>query len=84
MKGKVDIINGAERKMKFFHQNSAYVTYENNLSNNLTVEEYLLIAAHLKMGNKVEIQKKKSTVILQTKINNNKFSFHFLHIRLIT
>ena len=75
MKGKVDIIHGAEREMKFFHQNSAYVTYENNLSNNLTVEEYFLIAAHLKMGNKFEIQKKKSTVIKKklNKKNNNTF-----------
>lgn len=61
MKGKVDV-NGVERKMKYFRQHSAYVTYEDNLSSHLTVEEYFMIAAHLKMGNQVEINKKKSTV----------------------
>ena len=61
VKGRVEV-NGYERQNKTFRKHSAYITYEDNLSGNLTVEEYLLVAAQLKMGNKVEMQKKQSMV----------------------
>ncbi len=55
-------MNGAKRKFKTFRKQSAYVTQQDHLLKNLTVEEYMTAAAHLKLGNKVSAKEKKSTV----------------------
>jgi ATP-binding cassette subfamily G (WHITE) protein 1 len=61
IEGRVDV-NGAKRKFKTFRKQSAYVTQEDHLLKNLTVDEYMTAAAHLKLGNKVSNKEKKSTV----------------------
>ncbi len=59
--GRVDI-NGAERNFKTFRKQSAYVTQQDHLLRNLTVDEYLTAAAHLKLGNTASEKDKKLTV----------------------
>jgi ABC-type multidrug transport system ATPase subunit len=61
IEGRVDV-NGAKRKFKTFRKQSAYVTQQDHLLKNLTVDEYMTAAAHLKLGNKVSDKEKKSTV----------------------
>ncbi|EFX86592.1 ABC protein, subfamily ABCG [Daphnia pulex] len=67
IEGRVDV-NGAKRKFKTFRKQSAYVTQQDHLLKNLTVDEYMTAAAHLKLGNKVSDKEKKSTIeqILKT------------------
>ena len=62
VKGRVDV-NGNERELKSFRKRSAYITQKDHLLTHLSVEEYLTVAAHLKIGNKVANREKKSAVI---------------------
>ncbi|KAI9552420.1 ABC protein [Daphnia sinensis] len=61
-------VNGAQREFKTFRKESAYVTQKDHLLTNLTVDEYFIAAAHLKLGNNVSNKEKISTVknILKT------------------
>lgn len=61
MKGQVDV-NGAKRKFKNFRKQSAYVTQQDNLLLNLTIDEHMTAAAHLKLGNDVSDKEKKLAV----------------------
>ncbi len=61
MEGRVQV-NGAERDLKNFRKRSAYITQKDHLLSNLTVDEYMLAAAHLKLGNGVSNKKKESIV----------------------
>lgn len=61
MTGQVDV-NGAKRKFKQFRKQSAYVTQHDHLLLNLTIDEYMTAAAHLKLGNTVTDKEKRSTV----------------------
>jgi ABC-type multidrug transport system ATPase subunit len=61
IEGRVDV-NGAERKFKTFRKQSAYITQQDHLLQNLTVDEYMTSAAHLKMGNNASEKEKKLTV----------------------
>lgn len=63
MEGRVEI-NGSERNLKTFRKQSAFITQEDHLLQDLTVEEYVVAAAHLKLGNGVSESEKKSTVSL--------------------
>lgn len=73
IEGRVDV-NGAERNFKTFRKQSAYITQQDHLLPNLTVEEYMISAAHLKLGNHVCYKEKKLTVRL----------FHFMLIYVIS
>ncbi len=55
-------MNGAERNFKTFRKKSAYITQKDHLLRNLTVDEYMISAAHLKLGNAVSNKEKISTV----------------------
>jgi ABC-type multidrug transport system ATPase subunit len=61
VEGRVQV-NGADRDLKNFRKRSAYITQKDHLLSNLTVDEYMLAAAHLKLGNDVSNKKKKSIV----------------------
>lgn len=61
IEGKVHV-NGAERDFKTFRKKSAYITQKDHLLKNLTVDEYMISAAHLKLGNDVSNNDKISTV----------------------
>nr|QBM06376.1 ATP-binding cassette sub-family G member 1-like isoform X3 [Daphnia magna] len=61
MTGQVDV-NGAKRKFKQFRKQSAYVTQHDHLLLNLTIDEYMTAAAHLKLGNTVTDKEKRSTI----------------------
>lgn len=63
VEGRVEI-NGSERNLKTFRKQSAFITQEDHLLQDLTVEEYVVAAAHLKLGNGVSESEKKSTVSL--------------------
>ncbi|XP_057375116.1 ATP-binding cassette sub-family G member 1-like [Daphnia carinata] len=63
MQGRVDV-NGAERKFKTFRKQSAYITQQDHLLSNLSVEEYMISAAHLKLGNDVCEKEKNLTIEL--------------------
>ncbi|XP_046632753.1 ATP-binding cassette sub-family G member 1-like [Daphnia pulicaria] len=64
--GKV-YVNGAERNFKTFRKKSAYITQKDHLLRNLTVDEYMISAAHLKLGNAVSNKEKISTIELVMK-----------------
>ncbi|XP_057380707.1 ATP-binding cassette sub-family G member 1-like [Daphnia carinata] len=61
-------VNGAQREFETFRKESAYVTQKDHLLTNLTVDEYFIAAAHLKLGNNVSNKEKISTIkdILKT------------------
>ena len=61
VEGRVEV-NGAEREFKTFRKQSAYITQKDYLLPDLTVGEYMTVAAHLKLGNKVSDKEKNSTV----------------------
>jgi ATP-binding cassette subfamily G (WHITE) protein 1 len=61
VEGRVEI-NGSERNFKTFRKQSAYITQQDHLLQDLSVEEYMTAAAHLKLGNGVTDTEKKSTV----------------------
>ncbi|XP_046639058.1 ATP-binding cassette sub-family G member 1-like [Daphnia pulicaria] len=61
VEGRVQV-NGAERDLKIFRKRSAYITQKDHLLSNLTVDEYMLAAAHLKLGNGVSNKKKESII----------------------
>ncbi|KAK4008494.1 hypothetical protein OUZ56_013633 [Daphnia magna] len=63
IEGRVNV-NGAERKFKTFRKQSAYITQQDHLLSNLSVEEYMMSAAHLKLGNDVSEKEKKLTIEL--------------------
>ena len=64
VKGRVNV-NDNERELKSFRKRAAYITQKDHLLTHLSVEEYLTVAAHLKLGNKVPWEEKNLTVILQ-------------------
>lgn len=61
IEGRVNV-NGIERELKAFRKRSAYIMQKDNLLPNLTLDEYMTAAAHLKLGNRVSNQEKQSTV----------------------
>ncbi|XP_045029362.1 ATP-binding cassette sub-family G member 1 isoform X1 [Daphnia magna] len=63
IEGRVNV-NGAERKFKTFRKQSAYITQQDHLMSNLSVDEYMMSAAHLKLGNDVSEKEKKLTIEL--------------------
>ena len=63
MEGLVQV-NGTERNLKTFRKRSAYITQKDHLLSNLTVNEYMMAAAHLKLGNDVPNKEKKIIVSL--------------------
>lgn len=56
MKGRIKV-NGAKRQLGKFRKQSAYITQKDHLPTNLTVEEYMLSAAQLKLPSHVEDKK---------------------------
>ncbi|KAI9552421.1 ABC protein [Daphnia sinensis] len=60
-------VNGVDRKLKKFRKQSAYITQEDHLLSNLTIDEYIMTAANLKLGNKVSSSERKSKVELVMK-----------------
>jgi ATP-binding cassette subfamily G (WHITE) protein 1 len=63
VEGRVEI-NGSERNLKTFRKQSAYITQQDHLLQDLTIDEYMTAASHLKLGNAVSDKEKKSTVSL--------------------
>lgn len=57
------MVNGERRELKTFRKQSVYITQQDYLLQDLTVYEYMMSAAHLKLGNKVSDKQKKSEVI---------------------
>lgn len=55
-------VNGETRELKTFRKQSVYITQQDHLLQDLTVYEYMMSAAHLKLGNKVSDEEKKSEV----------------------
>ncbi|XP_057375096.1 ATP-binding cassette sub-family G member 1-like [Daphnia carinata] len=67
VEGRIEV-DGVERNFKTFRKQSAYITQKDYLLKDLTVEEYMTSAAHLKLGNKVSDNEKKTRaeLILKT------------------
>ncbi len=61
VKGRVEV-NGSARKFKSFKKHSAYITQDDHFLPYLTVDEYMVAAAHLKLGKNVSDKEKKSKV----------------------
>ena len=61
VQGKIEI-NGTARQMRTFRRMSAYITQKDHLLPHLSVEEYMTVAAHLKLGNRVPDAVKLATV----------------------
>jgi ABC-type multidrug transport system ATPase subunit len=55
-------VNGETRELKTFRKQSVYITQQDHLLQDLTVYEYMMSAAHLKLGNKFSDKEKKSEV----------------------
>ncbi|XP_046632756.1 ATP-binding cassette sub-family G member 1-like [Daphnia pulicaria] len=51
-------VNGVDRELKSFRKHSVYISQQDHLLTNLTVDEYMVSAAHLKLGNRVPINDK--------------------------
>lgn len=66
-------MNGAKRLLNSFRKQSAYITQKDHLLENLTVDEYMKSAAHLKLGYKVSESEKEATVV------DLFFKFQFTH-----
>jgi ATP-binding cassette subfamily G (WHITE) protein 1 len=64
-------VNGVDRELKTFRKHSVYISQQDHLLTNLTVDEYMISAAHLKLGNHVPINDKLSMVGLYA-------SFHLI------
>lgn len=62
------MVNGYERDLKTFRKRSAYITQKDNLLQDLTVGEYIDMAAYLKLGHSTPSRALKLTVLL--KINS--------------
>ncbi|XP_057380702.1 ATP-binding cassette sub-family G member 4-like [Daphnia carinata] len=60
-------VNGVDRKLKTFRKQSAYITQEDHLLSHLTIDEYIMAAANLKLGNKVSSSERKLKVELVMK-----------------
>ncbi|XP_045029361.1 ATP-binding cassette sub-family G member 1 isoform X2 [Daphnia magna] len=61
IEGRIDV-NGVERERKTFRKRSAYIMQKDHLLSNLTVDEYMTAAAHLKLGNGVSNQEKQCAI----------------------
>ncbi|KAI9554261.1 ABC protein [Daphnia sinensis] len=59
VEGRIEV-NGIERNFKTFRKQSAYITQKDYLLKDLTIDEYMTSAAHLKLGNKVSDNEKKT------------------------
>ena len=55
-------MNGIERNLKTFRKNSAYIMQKDHLLSQLSIDEYMMVAAHLKLGNDVTNGEKMSIV----------------------
>ncbi|XP_046639073.1 ATP-binding cassette sub-family G member 1-like isoform X3 [Daphnia pulicaria] len=60
-------VNGETRELKTFRKQSVYITQQDHLLQDLTVYEYMMSAAHLKLGNKFSDKEKKSETKLVMK-----------------
>ncbi|XP_046639075.1 ATP-binding cassette sub-family G member 1-like [Daphnia pulicaria] len=61
-------VNGEKQDVRTFRKQSAYITQKDHLLQDLTLEEYMMAAVHLKLGNKVPNKEKlfKVETILKT------------------
>lgn len=59
VEGRIEV-DGVERNFKTFRKQSAYITQKDYLLKDLTIDEYMTSAAHLKLGNKVSDSEKKT------------------------
>jgi ABC-type multidrug transport system ATPase subunit len=57
-------VNGRPRDGRRFRKMSAYITQRDHLLLHLSIDEYMTVAAHLKLGNRVPDAHKKATVRL--------------------
>lgn len=51
-------VNGEKQDVRTFRKQSAYITQKDHLLQDLTLEEYMMAAVHLKLGNKVPNKEK--------------------------
>lgn len=51
-------VNGEKQDLRTFRKQSAYITQKDHLLQDLTLEEYMMAAVHLKLGNKVPNKEK--------------------------
>ncbi|KAI9554257.1 ABC protein [Daphnia sinensis] len=61
IEGRIDV-NGVERDRKTFRKRSAYIMQKDHLLSNLTIDEYMTAAAHLKLGNGVSNEEKQFAI----------------------
>ena len=59
-------VDGYRRDPRSFRKMSAYITQKDHLLLHLSVDEYLNVAAQLKLGNAVSPAEKSATVMLIT------------------
>jgi ABC-type multidrug transport system ATPase subunit len=55
-------VNGVDRVLQTFRKQSVYISQQDFLLTNLTVDEYMTSAAHLKLGNDCSENEKLSKV----------------------